>query len=373
VTPRELRAIVEAGDAKAICAVARACGKALTGDDLGLDRAACGEALMPLVDHPSGEVRQAVAEIADALEPAHLDRIVERLANDADRYVRNAATATAARSAARKRTREKGEREEQQLQGVLDEIQSKDGKGARRRAEAAVRRGVELFVRRLEHELNKTEGSTTRALLALHAELAKPDASLALARRHATTLDEQVDFRRAILKRAREYATQTKPAFAAEPVGALLDEARRQLVDRLGERASRLRLVVDIDSEIVAEVDRHAMLQALQNVLQNAVEAYPIERAEHPLRMGARTLRAKSQLEIRVADEGAGISSDERERLFVPFGSTKPGGTGVGMLIVRTMIEDVHGGELAIESEPGVGTTVTMVVPMKQRGGASSR
>ena len=48
---------------------------------------------------------------------------------------------------------------------------------------------------------------------------------------------------------------------------------------------------------------------------------------------------------------------------FVPFGSRKPGGTGVGLIIARTMIEGVHGGTLSFESARGLGTTVRVVLP----------
>jgi signal transduction histidine kinase len=170
------------------------------------------------------------------------------------------------------------------------------------------------------------------------------------------------------VRRGREYARQINGVFAREPIAAIVAEAKRQLLNRLGERAARVDFVAEIDPELEAEVDRHALLQALQNVLQNAVEAYGAERARLPLRVTARTLRAKSQLELRVADEGVGMLEEERVRMFVPFGSSKSGGTGVGMLVTRKMIEEVHGGELSIESAAGAGTTVTMVVPTRQRG-----
>jgi signal transduction histidine kinase len=369
VTPRELRAAIAADDEKRLRAAVKACGEALGGDDVGVDRTGLGGVLLELVDHPIGEVRQALAEICDTLPEAIFDQVVERLSKDSDRYVQNAAAGGAARHAAKKVARGKGEQREQGLKGILDEIEEKHSKAARRRAEAAVRRGVEHFVRRLEHELRKTDETTTRAQAALRAEIEKPDASRALMLRHASALDEQHEFRQAIVRRAREYATHVKGVFAEASISAIVDDARRQLADRLGERVSQLSVVVDIDPELVAEVDRHALLQALQNVLQNAAEAYPPERAQWPLRIAARTMRAKSLVELRVTDEAGGIPDDEKKGLFVPFGSTKPGGTGVGMLITRAMIEAVHGGELGIESTDGVGTTVTMVIPMRQRGG----
>ena len=62
------------------------------------------------------------------------------------------------------------------------------------------------------------------------------------------------------------------------------------------------------------------------------------------------------------------MSEEQQAELFVPFGSRKPGGTGVGLVIARTMIEEVHGGTLALASARGAGTKVTIVMPARQSG-----
>ena len=63
-----------------------------------------------------------------------------------------------------------------------------------------------------------------------------------------------------------------------------------------------------------------------------------------------------------VADNGCGMSAAVRERIFEPFFSTKPAGTGLGMAIARRIIER-HKGSIDIESEEGLGTTVTLILP----------
>ena len=85
------------------------------------------------------------------------------------------------------------------------------------------------------------------------------------------------------------------------------------------------------------------------------------------MRVSARTRAGESELELRVVDEGVGIAEGRIPQMFIPFGSRKPGGTGVGMLIVRRVVEVVHGGALHIASAEGKGTTVTMVIPARQR------
>jgi signal transduction histidine kinase len=69
-------------------------------------------------------------------------------------------------------------------------------------------------------------------------------------------------------------------------------------------------------------------------------------------------------IELVVEDTGVGIGEDQLPRVFEPFYTTKPSGTGLGLAIVHRIIED-HAGEIRVESEPGVGTRFTIVIPFE--------
>jgi signal transduction histidine kinase len=69
---------------------------------------------------------------------------------------------------------------------------------------------------------------------------------------------------------------------------------------------------------------------------------------------------------IRFTDTGRGMSPDEQARLFTPFSTAFDGGTGLGMAIVRRIVED-HGGTIDVESRPGEGTTVSIQLPRDAR------
>jgi len=69
------------------------------------------------------------------------------------------------------------------------------------------------------------------------------------------------------------------------------------------------------------------------------------------------------RLRLIVRDTGSGLSADEVARIFQPFYSTRPGGTGLGLPLVRKII-DAHGGHVHVVSAPGRGTSVVLDLPV---------
>jgi len=103
--------------------------------------------------------------------------------------------------------------------------------------------------------------------------------------------------------------------------------------------------------------DRDQIRQIVYNVAKNAVRAMA---AGGSLRVVGREEGA--WYSIQFIDTGRGMSEDELARLFTPFSTAFDGGTGLGMAIVRRIVED-HGGAIEAESIPGEGTTVTVLLP----------
>lgn len=123
-------------------------------------------------------------------------------------------------------------------------------------------------------------------------------------------------------------------------------------------------LVID-GSDVLVELDgnRTALAAALTNLVNNAFEAAPDVVV---------TLQAKvrgDRVEFTVRDNGPGIAPSLQSRVFEPFFSTRPAGTGLGLAVVKTVAE-AHGGSLALHSKRGSGTRVEIDLPRVAPAGA---
>jgi len=125
-------------------------------------------------------------------------------------------------------------------------------------------------------------------------------------------------------------------------------------------RSSNVRVNVFLPADMPpVHLDPDLMKQALLNLMLNAQQAMPGG--------GELTLLAAAErpwLVLHVIDTGAGIPPEAMENLFKPFFSTKPGGSGLGLLTARKVLE-AHGGSLSAQSQPGRGTCFTMRLPIR--------
>lgn len=106
------------------------------------------------------------------------------------------------------------------------------------------------------------------------------------------------------------------------------------------------------------QVDKGQMRQAVFNLVKNAMQAMT---ADGLIKIS--TAERDGHLLVRVRDTGAGIQPEVLGGIFEPYSTTKETGTGLGLMIVQRILRD-HGGTIEIDTEPGKGTTVTLVLPL---------
>jgi nitrogen fixation/metabolism regulation signal transduction histidine kinase len=140
------------------------------------------------------------------------------------------------------------------------------------------------------------------------------------------------------------------------PVRRIFARLQRLLAGELALRHIQLVMTVVPDTLEVA-VDAELLDQALINLVRNSMEAFREESG------GRITVSARMEMGgravIAVADNGHGIPPEQREKIFVPFFTTKRQGSGIGLTLVR-QIATVHGATVAIADTPGGGTTVSL-------------
>jgi two-component system sensor histidine kinase PilS (NtrC family) len=116
--------------------------------------------------------------------------------------------------------------------------------------------------------------------------------------------------------------------------------------------------VIDPPSfSIVGDPDQ--IRQVFWNIARNAVQAMP-----KGGRLDVRTERDGAWYSIHFRDDGRGMSAADQERLFQPFRTSFPSGTGLGMAISYRIVQE-HGGRIAVESREGLGTTISVILPIR--------
>ena len=110
-----------------------------------------------------------------------------------------------------------------------------------------------------------------------------------------------------------------------------------------------------------ASIDPDRMTQVFLNLFLNALAA--MDRGG-VLSVGV-ARQDEGSLRVTVTDTGTGIRKEDLGRVFDPYFTTKSSGTGLGLAIVHQIVE-AHGGEIRLESEPGKGTTFTILLPIEE-------
>jgi len=178
-----------------------------------------------------------------------------------------------------------------------------------------------------------------------------------------TELQQSIDIARSEVNRLDSIVTQflrairpSRPQLRPENINTIVEEAVRFFRPEIQDRDISVEQELRSDLPLL-QLDRDQMKQAFYNVIKNSLEAM---KRRGTLRI--RTDRDDTHVLITFVDTGGGVSVRNLSRVFEPYFTTKPSGTGLGLLIVRRIVRE-HGGELSIESSQDKGLTLTIRLP----------
>lgn len=174
-------------------------------------------------------------------------------------------------------------------------------------------------------------------------------------------IQEEAERLRDIVSDLLEFASPRPPILSP----ALLDEVVRGAVDAAKNGAAKANddVVVEVTAPTELECDERLVRQAVVNLVTNALHA---SGRKGPVHVSVKPSE-RDGLVVRVADDGDGVPDEMRERVFTPFFSTRPQGTGLGLAVVRRCAE-AHGGRVSLAPKNGRGAVFELELPRHVRG-----
>lgn len=185
-----------------------------------------------------------------------------------------------------------------------------------------------------------------------------------------TTVREMLDESRSGLRRIRDVVKNLQslsrppePTRELFSLNELLDESLAMARNHLEHRATVVKHYGDLSAFLG---DRSALGQVFLNLLLNAAQALPEGRADRN-EITVTTAELNGELAVDIRDTGAGIPRDVLPHIFDQFFTTKPigEGTGLGLAVSHRIVTD-HGGQILVDSEVGLGSTIRVVLPLRR-------
>ncbi|MDD5298299.1 MAG: nitrogen regulation protein NR(II) [Rhodocyclaceae bacterium] len=218
------------------------------------------------------------------------------------------------------------------------------------------------LIRNLAHEIKNPLGGIRGSAQLLEHELNNP-----LLREYTEVIINEADRLQELMNRLLTSHRLMQPA----PVNIheILERVRRLILAEF----SRLRVHRDYDTSLPdIHGDKEQLIQAILNIARNAAQAMHGDgditfrtRAQRQVTLAKQ--RHRLALEIQIVDNGPGIPDDIRERIFYPLVTGRDGGSGLGLTLAQSFVQQ-HQGSIEVDSRPGR-TCFTLLLPIKGKGG----
>ncbi len=214
----------------------------------------------------------------------------------------------------------------------------------------------------VSHELRNPLGVIRSSNFYLQRRMKTEDEK---AKKHFQRIEDQITLCEAIVADLLEYTRGRQASIVKKEITPWLEQVVEQVEEQEG---------IPIDLELAAALppvphDPEKMRRVLINLLLNAVQAVKSrsEAADNTAstyepRIGVKSSMRDGQLVIDVSDNGIGMDEETQRRAFEPLFTTRARGTGIGLANVKKIIEE-HDGRITMESRPGQGTKISLLLP----------
>ena len=250
-----------------------------------------------------------------------------------------------------------GKQHAERINSTLDDIEARYGLRGRGAVKRAAEQIANTFARELYHEIIRLLSPLAMSAERLRTQLSSNEVSHGVLREEADRIGQRVTHLRAVLNSMRAYTEQPTLKFTPEVLRELLEEASA-LTRTTGRDGGGPSINIQVPPDMIVEVSRARLVQALTNVLENAVESYDGLESRKPIEV-----RADAQeglVTVIIEDSGCGMSAEALADAVTLFATSKPNGTGFGLPLAVKILESEHGGRVELQSRKDSGTTVRL-------------
>lgn len=211
------------------------------------------------------------------------------------------------------------------------------------------------IARRVSHEIKNPLTPIQLALYQLRTRIKIVDSDREKFEQSLITIHEELDSLRFLAEEFSQFARM--PQLKLEEID--LNEIIRGTTLLFDAEPHTVKLKVDLDKNLPKlRLDREQIKRVLNNLLKNSVEASPNGGS---ITIKTELFREKNRIaRLSIIDQGEGIAQEELNKVFDPYFSTKKGGRGLGLPIVKQIIED-HNAEIILNSQKGIGTEIQIL------------
>ncbi len=212
------------------------------------------------------------------------------------------------------------------------------------------------------HDLRNPLQSIENALYYLVKELHQLSQSVTIPKKTMemlSVIQSSVNYADNIIRDLQDFSATRKPSLKKANINTIVKETLSQV-----EKPRNVKISTKLSQLPEVEVDKDMIKRVFLNLISNGIHAT----TERQGKLEIKTNRSNKFVEVSFADNGEGITEENKKKLFTPFFSTRAKGMGMGLPICKKFVES-HGGTIEVKSEEGKGSIFTVKLPIQQKSG----